>query len=99
MDDDLEAQDQWGIKEPDLQPNQQAPIHPIPDDELNFQPVLLLLVLEPGADQDQADQPSVVPRAFIEQPQVRMAYLQAVKSNVYGHLTVQQATVIRLCLL
>ncbi|KAF5368271.1 hypothetical protein D9615_010359 [Tricholomella constricta] len=55
-----------------------------------FEAVHLPYVLEPGQDLD--DRPSLIPRAFLEEPQVRLAYLQAVKSNVYGHLTVQQAT-------
>ncbi|KAF5384761.1 hypothetical protein D9615_001059 [Tricholomella constricta] len=46
----------------------------------------------PGSDTDEVDRPPVVPPAFAEEPCVRLAYLAAVISNVYDHLSVLQAT-------
>jgi hypothetical protein len=48
--------------------------------------------LEPGFDAEVGTQLTLIPHAFSEAAHVRIAYLQAVTSNVYGHLTVQQAT-------
>ncbi|KAF5380388.1 hypothetical protein D9615_004710 [Tricholomella constricta] len=45
----------------------------------------------PGSDADEVDRPPVVPPAFTEEPCVRLAYLAAVISNVYDHLSVLQA--------
>ncbi|KAG1774897.1 hypothetical protein EV702DRAFT_1237500 [Suillus placidus] len=60
--------------------------------DFNFHPVVLPDVRIPGSDQDQEDQPSLVPRAFQERPGVRLAYLNAVVGNVFGNHTVQAAT-------
>ncbi|KAF9464566.1 hypothetical protein BDZ94DRAFT_1353354 [Collybia nuda] len=77
-----------GLVEPLIQPR---PLQP-PDDNIEFRPVEMPPALTAGSDHDVGEQPPLIPRAYIEEPQVRLAYLQAVKSNVYGHLTVQQAT-------
>ncbi|KZT25039.1 hypothetical protein NEOLEDRAFT_1156520 [Neolentinus lepideus HHB14362 ss-1] len=46
----------------------------------------------PGTDQDEADRPDSVPKAFLEEPHVRIAYLEACLANIYGNATVKQAT-------
>ena len=52
-----------------------------------------LRVPAPGSDQAfRRDCPTLLPAAFQEVPAVWMAYLTAVMGNVYGHLTVTQAT-------
>ena len=57
----------------------------------NFQPVQPPAVRQPGVNQAQEDQPSLIPPAFKEKPEVWLAYLGAVKSNAFGHATVLQA--------
>ena len=74
--------------------NSQAepPVDQPQDPDAHFQPVGGPQIPEPGADQAQEDRPSLIPPAFREVPAVQMAYLTAVMANVYGHLTVTQAT-------
>jgi hypothetical protein len=64
----------------------------LPVTDTHFEPVEPLGPEAPGADHDQEDQPATVPRAFLESPSVRMAYLQAVISNVKGKLLIPLAT-------
>ena len=44
------------------------------------------------SDEAWADQPNLLPTAFQETPAVQMAHITTVMANIYGHLTVQQAT-------
>ncbi|TDL13924.1 hypothetical protein BD410DRAFT_810151 [Rickenella mellea] len=81
----------WMDYEPDPNQNQQNSRSPSPA-SAEFRQVTPPLDLEPGVDQDGAEWPFLVPPAFEEESFVRMAYLQAALGNVYGHLTVQQAT-------
>jgi hypothetical protein len=64
----------------------------LPPRDIDFHPVQLPRIHGPGVDEDQGDRPTFVPRALSEKPQVRIAYLQAVTGNIYGNLTVDQAT-------
>lgn len=65
---------------------------PPENDRILFRPVRAPQIPTPDEDQAQADRPHLVPAAFNEAPAVRMAYLTAVMANVYGHLTIEQAT-------
>lgn len=75
---------------PQIAPHPNLP-PPLLDNEV-FEPLGDPGVPPPGSDQAQADHPNLLPIVFQETPAVRMAYLSAVMANVYGHLTVQQAT-------
>lgn len=93
-----DAMDLWNEEDEDLhldnqQMDTQQELEQLwPPDTAVWHTVSLPDVIEPGADQDLGERPVLVHRAFTEAPQVRLGYLRAVKSNVYGHLTVQQAT-------
>jgi len=43
-------------------------------------------------DVDEADMPDSIPRAFVEESCVRIAYLQAVIANVYSHVSILRST-------
>ncbi|KAG9310922.1 hypothetical protein JVU11DRAFT_8792 [Chiua virens] len=58
----------------------------------NFRPVEPPRIRAPGSDQEQEDRPSLVPKAFQEKPEIRLAYLNSVISNVFGKASVQEAT-------
>ena len=75
---------------PQIAPHPNPP-PPLLDDKV-FEPLGDPGVPPPGSDQAQADRPNLLPITFQETPAVQMAYLSTVMANVYGHLTVQQAT-------
>ena len=79
------------LQRPPRMPPHQNPPPPLLVDEI-FEPLGDPGVPPPGSNQAQADRPNFLPIAFQETPAVRMAYLSAVMANVYGHLTIQQAT-------
>ncbi|KAN0079924.1 hypothetical protein V8E55_009490 [Tylopilus felleus] len=58
----------------------------------NFRPVEPPRIRAPGSDQAQEDRPSLVPKGFQEKPEIRLAYLDSVISNVFGKASVKDVT-------
>lgn len=79
---------------PHPEPRAHEEIPAAPRQDRHFRAVEQPSIPSPGSDQSQGDRPSLIPLAYKsnEDPAVRMAYLSAVIGNVYGHLTVLQAT-------
>ncbi|PPQ79796.1 hypothetical protein CVT26_012594 [Gymnopilus dilepis] len=60
--------------------------------DVHWRPIGNIDVRIPGSDVNEADKPDTIPRAYLEQSCVRIAYLQATIANVYSHVSVLRST-------
>lgn len=71
-----DERDDGELEEP-LIPSPPRPLQPPDDDDdVQFHPVEMPPVLTAGSERDFGEQPPLIPRAYIEKPQVHLAYLQ-----------------------